>query len=475
MKPIDIVKNLNLDEEIHNTDPLKEPIDFWHRIIELTSLARTINPDLPNIIRGYKETSVEDPLSTDFTLYLTKNKSEEFIEISDNDIPLFDALKETLPDYIFNGENNLLRGASPLNFKGPIEAIIYNAYKELAVGIQSKNLSYDDSIDQDEHYSPYNQYKCVYTSPITVPQYYYQNNPHFDRSSFFINSYNKENKEFRILNDKRQLINDVKKILSFDFDTVSPEQKDFIKTAFNNLNGRRFDQTFEDKYNFSFIAYALNYNNGESANSWVNFLVNEVGCDVKAKYGADKKDLLSLAIVRNNDLIIDLLVKNEFPILTVYPEIPDVLDKDSYNNLFRNFQDSYMPSLVLAAIWGSDKVAEKLLENSAYVDSKTTSFRTAAHYAAFNNDSKLLTLLVSHGADLNIEDCYKAIPAERVPNTEEGNILYNQLEEWRLNKLPKPKIENFDNKKETILLDKNILKEKLKTQPKSIKNKNNIK
>lgn len=466
MKPIEFVKKLNLDEEEHNIDPLKQHLQFWNRIIELASLARTINPDLPNVIRGYKETSFEDPLSESFTLYLTKNTNEKFTEITDDDIPLFEALEETLPDYIFYGENNLLHNASPYNFKGPIEAIIYHAYRDLAVKIHSENFDFDP-YDMDANYDMAG--KHVYTSPVTVPQYYYQNNPHFERDSYFITEFNDENKEFRALNNKRKMISEIKNILSHKFSEVSEEQKNYLKESYDALNGRRYDQTFEVKHSFSLIGYALNNNTGKEADNWIKFLSNDIGCDLSATYGANKVDLLTLAIVRNSDTLIELLTKNNQSVLKVYPELPPILDKDVHNALFRNFTDSYLSSLTLASAWGSDKVVKKLLEDHAYPDTKTSLFRTAAHYAAFNNDEKILTLLVSHGADLNTEDVYKAIPSERIPQSEEGNKLFSKVEEWRLNESSRPSVKSKkENDVKSILSQKSALKEKLSksTSPK---------
>lgn len=452
MKPIEVIQNLNLKEHTHTAIQKVTHVDYWNKICELVSFARTINPDIPNHIRGYKETLSTDALSDGFDLYLTNNIKEKYQPDMETDLPLIETLQETIPEYIINKELGLIGSVSSLVFNSPIESIVYNAYKDLVLKISSHNVyEYDEERMSDI------EYKEVYTSPHLVPSFYYKNNPLLSREVFFVADGNSRNREFILENNKRRSIHTVEDILTKPFSQVSEEEKEKIQNAYHSLNGRVSEVPFEVEFNYSFIALALNNNRGTEAEGWVDFLHNEVGCSLKANFR--DVDLLSLAIIRNNDQIINLLAEQDEPLVKVYEHIPDVLSQSDDFLLFRRFEDSFIPSVTLAAIFGAEKAVEALLNHHVSNDMTSAMGRTATHYAALNTDEKMIDILIKHGTDLNKEDNFKAIPSELIPSTPEGDLLYSKMEKTRLDK---EKTNEISAKQKSIVIEKNQLLEKIK-------------
>lgn len=443
-------KVIDIDKNNHELQIMPQHIDVWHRLVELASLARSIDPNLPANIRCFKIAETEDPLRTPFEIYLTDSKDKEKFNQSaletSNSILLFEALEKTLPEDIVTKELALIKSATPLGFINTVDAAIYSAFKEMEVSLHTiSELEIRDGVDG------FLPVKTVYSEAVNVPIDYFMQNPTLAKQSFFLEATGPtEDTNLRVINQTRQRVQFIKQTLNKDYDSVSDKEKQMVVDCINNLNGRKAEQTFEERYQNGWIAYSV-ANNKDSI-KWVQFLHEEAQCNIKQKYGHNSNiDPLSIAIVHNDAKTANYLLEQGFDVKKPYFGFPEVLPQAQQKSWLRGCEDFVVKPIHWAAVTGSYNVVEVLLKHGANPDIETDRSMTAAHFAAMNEDIKTLSHLASYNAKFDIENHQRRIASEVLPEGPNSDKLFDLIENWREGTLPRPdKKEDVSEKAELV-------------------------
>ena len=435
IKLSELTKSLQIEHDSHTPEVMTGHIDSWYRILSLASFARALDNSLPPNIACFKIADTENPLDTPFEIYFTDSTNKIFDKEaldSSNSVPFFEALKNTIPSFIIGPELNSLTLGSPMNFKNTTDAAIYTAFKEMELKI----ASFKDFIeDEDGETIPVKQ---VSTNVIPIPQDYYINNRSFAQQVIFSEPSNNENREYLTLNKNRSIVKQIKSILSKPFSEASEADKQFIIDGISSLNGRYADDKFEEKYNISFISYAMV--NNKKAIDWTRFLHDEAGCSVKISHGYDNNlNSAALAIANNDIESLSYLIDNGVSVATRYHSIPEVISSESHEVWFRSCVDKSLPLISWAAIAGSSDCVTLLLEKGCDPDIATERNMTAAHFASLNNDLQSIKALSAYNARFDIEtvDSHK-IASELADETPEGDLIFETIENWRQGSVPRP-------------------------------------
>lgn len=448
----DKLDKIHLNLVAHQAEPVFNHEDIWNRIIELASLVRTFEPGLPGNIRAFKEAE-GDPLDTPFKIYFTDNKENIFIADENVDVELTDALFKHIPEHIVNAELTKIESNNKLNFYNNIDAAIYTAFKNMDIQIGSHN--------EFDLYGEDNSGKYVYSNPVNVPTSHYMFNPTLSVVSLVVaDKYNhdKNNDFLRIIQTRNHIYN-IKETLKQDFSELSEEDKISLKETIHKINGR--NQTFENKFKHSWIAYANAHH--KNANDWTSFLINEVGCDPTLNFSNDTNITpLSLSILKGDSQTLNTLLKHGVSADSYFTSIPNVIDPSK--KWFRGFNDTLIPAIVLAAISGSSECVDIIASKTSDVNKITNSGQSAIHFAAQNLDLASLTVLAKHNCNFELEDYNGRIAAEKIEQTPEGDAIYQIIEDWRVGDKPRPTLEESNS----IILRKEIDFSKLK------ESKNNI-
>lgn len=427
---------LDINQKIYKPELIVDGhIGVWHRILELASLVRTFDSSIPENIACLKIADTEDPLDTPFEIYFTDSKSKVFDKEAldeSNSIPFFDVIQSILPDYILEEELAIVTLGSTLNFKNTTDAAIYMAFKDMEIKI----ASFKDFIEDENGDSI--AVKQVSTNVIKIQPEYYKNNVAFSNIAFLNTDYKDEANEFPSLNKSRDAIKNIKTMVRKPFSMVTEEDKQFIKDSFSVLKGRYNDNDFENIYHISFISEAMTAH--KNSIEWIKFLHQDVGCSIDVNHGLDNNvNSVALAIFNNDIESLNYFIDNKFSMLNDYKGIPVVMDKTTHNIWFRSCADQVVPLLHLAAITGSSESLNLLLEKGIDPNRITERGYTAAHFAVLNEDEKSLRSLAAYGADFNREETeQRKIPSELARSNTVGDRIYQQLEDWRTEKEPRP-------------------------------------
>lgn len=429
-------KALDIEKNNYEIQMLPNHIDVWHRLIELASLARSIDASLPPNIRCFKLSETEDPLRTPFEVYLTDSTEEKFdqnaIDLS-HSITLREALEQTLPEYIWQKELFFINSGTPLGFVSTIDAAIYTAFKEMEISLHTSG---DMEVDPetDELFSV----KTVYSEPVNVPIDYFMQNPSLAKQSFFLETkIASEDLDFRVIDTTRKRVQFIRQVLSSEFETTSDKYKEILVKSIEGLNGRYADKTFEQRHEQSWIAYCISKN--KNASEWVKFLHETVGCDIRQQYGHNPNiDPLSVAIVQNDAKSVRYLLEQDFNINKPYVGFPEVLPEEQQKRWLRGCDDMVVKSIHWATIVGASDCVEVLLEHGANPNIQTERSMTAAHFAAMNEDISTLTHLAAYNADFEIENNERKVVSEMLPEGENADKIYDIIENWIDGSQPRP-------------------------------------
>lgn len=218
---------------------------------------------------------------------------------------------------------------------------------------------------------------------------------------FFSNSFSEYHTP---LKKKHQAFHVLKELISGPYDPSLEEQAlQAIKTLYLYNDA----QSFDNLTHHNFISYAVKNKQTE----WVPFLINHIDStgDWKGYSGFHES-------VRHNDK------------KTLYL----LLNKNSHSNkpLSRSVRSSYNVSLFVATQLNHSEIVQLLLKFGADANSFDLNGERILELSAKKGQTKIVELLVVNGAMLDAENSQGLIPAELVPQDNDG--LFNWMEQARL-------------------------------------------
>lgn len=391
--------------------PLPDPDVVYDHILGLASLARVLNPDLPQDIRFVRfAPSDESERNTASFRVMFTNDTKALSQGGYRDADareLWEVLGELMPPEMVAAERQNLASSPRFRFAAAEDAAIYSAFNRQRLSLETQAVD-DDRVIQ-------------VSGAVRPPEMAFLATPTLARWAYLAPQRANEDDLPPAVAGWRRDVQLARRVLAQDFSQCSGSDKEALKVAITRLADRRIG-SFEAEHNHGWVGYSL----AQGATGWTQFLLG-AGASPFASYQSVSPTCW--AIARDEPTAISALINAGATPSSLLSSAPAVFQGPEQQELAGRI-GPFPQLLAYATGCGATRAMAALLDAGADPANVNGRRASAAHIAALAGDERAIRLLVGRGARLDLEDQTGHLASEYVPAG--SDALFDMMEAVRL-------------------------------------------